>query len=148
MQAVKLNAAVFAAAMAAMSAGAFAGTTVMVEESGESGGKMVITMDKTEVPAGEVVFKVANAAVTEEHEMVLVKLKKAGEKIVVNSKTHRIDEKKIDALGEVADLKPSDKGELKADLKPGAYVLLCNLKGHYEAGMSKKFTVTEQAAAN
>jgi uncharacterized cupredoxin-like copper-binding protein len=149
MQAMKTtSAAIFAAAMAAMSANAFAATTVMVEESGESGGKMAIAMDKTELPAGEVVFVVANAAVTEEHEMVLVKLKNAGEKIVVDTKTHRIDEKAIDALGEIADLKPSDKGELKADLTPGSYVLLCNLKGHYEAGMSKPFTVTGTAASN
>ena len=85
---------------------------------------------------------------TEEHEMVLVKLKSKTEKIPVVAGKNRVDEKKLNTLGEVTDLKPSQSGELKANLKPGDYAFLCNLKGHYEAGMWTKFTVTEQAASN
>ncbi|HUH49439.1 MAG TPA: sulfocyanin-like copper-binding protein, partial [Mycoplana sp.] len=32
--------------------------------------------------------------------------------------------------------------KLDADLEAGTYLLFCNLKGHYEAGMATKLTVT------
>ena len=135
------RAALAAASIAIVSTHSFAATTVTIEETGEGGGPMAIKMDMTKVPAGEVVFKVTNQAMTEVHEMVLVKLKNKDVRAPVASSKHRIDEAKLKTLGEVTDLKPSQTGELKADLKPGAYALLCNIKGHYEAGMWTPFTV-------
>jgi uncharacterized cupredoxin-like copper-binding protein len=46
-------------------------------------------------------------------------------------------------MGEVAELKPGADGELKAKLVPGSYVLLCNIKGHFQAGMRAMLTVTK-----
>ena len=136
------RAAIAAAATAMLSANAFAAaTTVNVMLMGEGGGAMKIDLDKTTIPGGDVTFNVANHAMTEEHEMILVKLNSPDEKIPLNNKKHRIDEKQINALGEVAELKPSGSGTLKATLQPGAYVVLCNIKGHYEAGMATKLTV-------
>ena len=131
-----------AAATLLLSASAFAATTtVNVMLMGEGGGPMKIEIDKAAIPGGDVVFNVANHAMTEQHEMVLVKLKSADQKIPLDIKKHRVDEKQLKSLGEVADLQPSDTGTLKATLKPGTYLLLCNIKGHYEAGMSTKLTV-------
>ncbi len=129
------------ACVAFLSSHAFAATTVKIEETGEGGGPMAIKMDTAKVPAGEVVFKVTNQAMTEEHEMVLVKLKNKDARAPLANAKHRVDEAKLKTLGEVTDLKPSQSGELKANLKPGAYALLCNIKGHYEAGMWTAFTV-------
>lgn len=139
-----VRAATAAAGLALFSAAAVAApTTVNVMLMGEGGSDMQIQVDKTQIPGGDVVFNVANHAMTENHEMILVKLKSADQPIPVNAKKHRVDEKQLKTLGEVADLQPSNTGSLKANLKPGAYLLLCNIKGHYEAGMWTKLTVAD-----
>jgi len=130
------------AAALLFSATANAATVVNVELSGEGGSAMSLKIDKPTVKAGETVFQVKNTAMTEDHEMVLVRLKKKDQKVPLIASKHRIDESKLRPLSEVADLKPSGTGELKAALKPGDYLLFCNIKGHYEAGMSGHLTVT------
>jgi uncharacterized cupredoxin-like copper-binding protein len=133
------------AALAALALGspAFAATTVKVVEGGEGGGPMTLSLDQPTIKAGDVVFSVHNDAMTEEHEMVVVKLKAADQEIPLNAAKNRVDEKKLKSLGEVADLKPGADGMLKAHLDAGTYLLLCNIKGHYEAGMHAKLAVTK-----
>jgi uncharacterized cupredoxin-like copper-binding protein len=122
---------------------AVAASTVRVVEAGEAGEPMTLTLDQSMVPAGDTTFLVHNDATTEEHEMVLVKLTSPDQSIAVIKSKHRVDEKALKSLGEVADLKPGADGQLKARLVPGTYVLLCNIKGHYEAGMHAMLTVTK-----
>jgi uncharacterized cupredoxin-like copper-binding protein len=69
---------------------------------------------------------------TEDHEMVFVKLKSADQKVPLIRSKHRVDEKQL-----------KSRSEVKAKMAPGSYLLLCNIKGHYEAGMQAKLTVTE-----
>ncbi|OWV96715.1 copper resistance protein [Rhizobium sp. R72] len=131
-----------ASAAVAIASPSWAATTVKVTEGGEGGGPMTLTLDQTTIKAGETIFAVHNDAMTEEHEMVLVKLKSPDQKIPVIASRHRVDEKQLKSIGEVSDLKPGADGQLKAKLAPGAYLLLCNIKGHYEAGMQAGLTVT------
>ena len=132
-----------ALAIVAITSPALAANTVKVIESGEGGGPMTLTLDRPTIKAGETTFVVHNNALTEEHEMVLVKLKSADQKVDVVASKHRVDEKHLKSLGEVADLKPGKDGQMKARLAPGSYLLLCNIKGHYEAGMHTLLTVTK-----
>jgi len=132
-----------ALAMICIATPAFAATTVKVVEGGEGGGPMTLTLDQPTIKAGETTFLVHNDAMSEEHEMVLVKLKSADEKIVVDAAKGRVNEKKLHSMGEVSELKPGTDGKLKAKLVPGTYVLLCNIKGHFEAGMHAMLTVTK-----
>jgi uncharacterized cupredoxin-like copper-binding protein len=120
----------------------FADTTIKVKESGEGGGTMAITLDPSMVKAGPVVFDVRNEAVSEEHEMVVVKLKSADQQIPFSRKKDKVDERNLTRMGEVEDLKPGADGKIKVTLKPGTYLLLCNIKGHYSAGMRAKLEAT------
>lgn len=140
----RLSNAIFAASIVVLvAAPSFAADTqIKVTETGEGGGAMGLTLEPATVKAGPAVFHVHNGAMTEDHEMIVVKLDKPDAAIPLDSKKHRIDEKKLKSLGEVSDLKPGADGMLKANLKAGTYLVFCNIKGHYEAGMQNKLVVT------
>ena len=120
---------------------AFADTVVKVKLTGESHEKMGLEAMPPSVPAGKVEFDVSNAAMKTGHEMILVKLANKGETLPLDPTKHRVDEKAIKSLGEVSNLKAGANGVLKASVTPGDYMLICNIKGHYEAGMAAPFTV-------
>lgn len=131
----------FAVSMITLSFAASPKSVVAVALSGEAGEPMKIIVDKKTVKAGVMEFVVTNEAVGTDHEMVLVKLPNKDAQIVPDKSTQRIDEKKLDAMGEVAGLKAGDQGKLKVKLTAGEYVLLCNHKAHYELGMATHLTV-------
>jgi len=116
--------------------------TLNVSLAGEADQPMKIDVDKTAVKAGLVQLIVTNDAIGTDHEMVLVKLSSKDTVILSDPKTHRIDEKKLMSMGEVAGLKAGDKGTLKVKLAQGEYALICNHKLHYELGMATRITVT------
>lgn len=116
---------------------------VKVSLIGERMEKMGMKLDTDTVKAGTVSFEVTNDAMKTGHEMILVKLASKDQELKVVPATNRIDENTITSLGEVSDLKPGAHGSLKAQLVEGDYVLICNIKGHYQAGMYAKLTVTK-----
>jgi uncharacterized cupredoxin-like copper-binding protein len=134
-----------AISLAAFNVSAYAAkatTVVHVSLEGEADQPMKITPDAASVKAGAVEFDIKNDAIGTDHEVVLVKLKSKDQKISDNAKTDRIDESKLDSMGEVAGLKPGATGKLKVKLAAGDYMLLCNHKGHFHEGMYTAFTVT------
>jgi uncharacterized cupredoxin-like copper-binding protein len=85
-------------------------------------------------------FLVSNEAIGTDHEMVLVKLTNKDAEISTDPKTHRINEKKLKSICEVAGLKAGDRGKLKVSLTPCGYAVICNHKSHYELGMATRIT--------
>jgi uncharacterized cupredoxin-like copper-binding protein len=127
------------------SAGAFAATmsSVNVSLTGEGTGKMAIAVDQASIKAGRVTFVVKNDAIGEKHEFVVLKLAKPGAALPYDPAKDKVIESKAKKLGEVEDVAPGDTKNLMLDLKPGSYQLICNIKGHYMAGMSALLTVTK-----
>lgn len=100
-----------------------------------------IEADKFAVPAGLVTFKVTNASGSSEHEMLVVPISGMQTPLPYNAAENRADEQALHSVGEVAELDPGKSGELTVDLKPGLYALLCNIPGHYGAGMWRVIAV-------
>ena len=88
------------------------------------------------VAAGRITFVATNAGKME-HELVVVKTAKDAAKLGRGDGT--ATEK--GEVAEVEDVKPGKTKRLTVSLKPGHYVLLCNLGKHYGAGMYINFTV-------
>ena len=102
---------------------------------------MGIKIQPAVVPQGKVVFKVTNNSKTVIHEMLLAPIANANTALTYIDKENRADEKTTHDLGEVSELDPGKSGELTVDMKPGTYVLFCNVPGHLGAGMWTTITV-------
>jgi len=105
--------------------------------------QMELKVEAGTVKAGHVVFDVRNEAQGQPHEVIIAKLKDRNQTVSVAPGADRVDEKKLKTLGEVSDLDPGKEGKLSVNLKPGEYLLFCNMKGHYQAGMLAHLNVTE-----
>lgn len=103
---------------------------------------MGITIDKAEVPAGKTTFQVTNTSKDIIHEMILSPITSTEQVLPYIQDENRIDEEAAGHLGEVSELGPGASGALTVDLKPGLYLLYCNIPGHYIGGMWTTLTVT------
>ena len=96
---------------------------------------MGIKIDKETVPAGKVTFEVVNDSKETVHEMLVSPIADENTVLPFVENENRVDEEKSGDLGEVSELEPGKSGSLTLDLKPGNYILFCNVPGHYMAGM-------------
>ena len=99
--------------------------------------EMKITGSASTVAAGKVTFNVTNNG-NATHEMVVLQTPTAAGKLPTSS-TGRADES--GNIGETGDMKAGAVKKLTLNLKPGHYALICNLPGHYTAGMYTDLTV-------
>lgn len=104
---------------------------------------MGIKIDQATVPAGMVTFEVTNDSKDIIHEMVVSPIASADAEPPYKSDEYKIDEDAAGHLGEVAELDPGKAGSLGLEMKPGLYLLYCNIPGHYIGGMWTVLTVTE-----
>lgn len=114
-----------------------------------SGTRMFLSADHTTVPAGTVSFVAVNGG-SLDHEVVVLPLAE-GEN--VGSRPIASD-LMVDETGSVAEasatcsegvgegIVPGASSWVTLPLAPGRYEVVCNLPGHYAAGMYTEFTVT------
>ncbi len=101
-----------------------------------------VELDKTEIPSGDVTFQVANKG-TILHEFVVFKTDDAADALPAASDEAEVneDDPSLKSMGEVEDVEKGATKSFSAHLDPGSYVAICNVEGHYMAGMHVPFTV-------
>jgi uncharacterized cupredoxin-like copper-binding protein len=120
-----------------------AGAIVNVTLRGDKGEDMRIQLDRDTVPAGPVIFAVTNAARATEHEIQVIKDNPAHASLPTNTAGNRVLEERVAKIGEVSELRPGAQRTKRFTLKPGRYLLICNVPGHYTMGMTAMLTVAQ-----
>lgn len=106
-------------------------------------GGMSVRINVTSVKAGKVTFDVTNLSRSVVHEMIVVAVENPNAPLPYDYNTGQIPEKQVKMLGETDEMEPNAEKTITLDLKPGAYLLICNVPGHYAAGMWTPLTVTQ-----
>lgn len=114
-----------------------------------AGGHMFLAADRTAVPAGTVTLRLTNEG-SVDHELVVLPLgagQRIGQRAVgadgqVDESTSLGEASATGAEGEGDGVAPGASGWVTLDLAPGRYELVCNLPGHYAAGMYALLVVT------
>lgn len=92
------------------------------------------------IKAGQINFSVTNNG-TVTHEFVVVKSDLDPKALPIDAAGTAADENKVDHIGEIEDIAPGATAKGEFTLDAGKYLLICNLPGHYQAGMVAAFTV-------
>lgn len=95
------------------------------------------------IDAGTVEFKVHDRGPST-HEFVVMKTDLPAAHLPLQRDGLTVDEDspQLHHVGEITDLNIGDDGELVLHLRPGRYVLFCNLEGHYLGGMHAAIEVS------
>jgi uncharacterized cupredoxin-like copper-binding protein len=112
---------------------------------------MNFVIDKSTAPAGDVTFVVKNDG-NIVHELVVLQTDTAFDQIPVNaagdppatvaSGANKIlEDNNVGESGEPDVAKGDTRTFTIKDMKPGHYVLVCNLAAHYQMGLRAEFTV-------
>ena len=103
----------------------------------------VATSTLSHVP-GNVTFNLKNLG-TIPHEFIVIKSDLTAKDLIaqVNPATNRLDEATLEAIGEQPEYLPGESKVLVLKLAAGHYVLMCNIEGHYAAGMYTDLVIAE-----
>ena len=97
--------------------------------------KMAININPNAVPRGAVRFNVTNLASALVHEVIIARITDPNQKLAYDESEARVTDDALQTLGSINEIDPSKSASLTIDLRPGKYLLYCNLPGHFMAGM-------------
>ena len=106
---------------------------------------MTLIAKPNPVVGGRVTFTVTNTSRTMQHELLVVRVPAAQERLPYSEISRKVVESRIDKIGDSGDLRASTSTTFTLRLKPGKYLLMCNQPGHYQAGMWDWLTVRRDA---
>jgi uncharacterized cupredoxin-like copper-binding protein len=109
--------------------------------SGMMMGMMSIRVDKPTVKAGPVTFDVTNWSRSIVHEVLVISVDNQAAPLPYDYAQARVPEEQVKVLGEAEGLQPNASKTFEIALTPGSYLLICNVAGHYAAGMVAPFSV-------
>jgi uncharacterized cupredoxin-like copper-binding protein len=105
-------------------------------------GMMALRADQNSVPAGTVTFDITNWSRSVVHELLVVAVDSPSAPLPYDYNSWRVVEDQIKLVGDSGELSPSASKTLELKLPAGSYLLICNVAGHYAAGMALPLTVT------
>jgi len=113
------------------------------------GGVMRLSVDRATVPSGSVSFVATNVG-SIDHELVILPLadnQRAGVRPIgadskISEEGSLAEASASGAEGAGDGIRPGSSGWVTLTLAPGRYELVCNLPGHYGAGMTTELTVS------
>ena len=88
----------------------------------------------------DITFHIKNMSASETHEFVVIQTDLPAEQLIPGA-DNKLDEAKLTSMGEKGDILFGQGTDLVLKLPAGHYLLICNLPGHYQAGMHAAFTV-------
>ena len=93
--------------------------------------------------AGQITLEVVNQG-RAAHEVVVLRADLAVDALLVEANGAKVNESALgqQIVGEVEDIGSGQTKSVTLNLSSGRYVLICNLPGHYKAGMVSELTVT------
>ena len=105
-------------------------------------GMMSIRTDQSTLKAGKVKFEVTNWSTGTVHDILVIAVDSADAKLPYDFVKAQVIQDQVKVLAEAAEMQPNESTEIEADLSPGTYMLICNVPGHYAAGMAVAISVT------
>lgn len=105
-------------------------------------GMMAIRINQPSIKAGAVRFDVTNWSRGMLHEVLIVAVDNPQAPLPYDYAQAKVAEDQVKVLGDTGDLQPGASYTLDVTLTPGSYLLICNVPGHYAAGMATPLTVT------
>ena len=99
-----------------------------------------VVIETDTVPAGTVEFSIENQG-TIQHEFLVVKTDVAPGEIPVEGDRFSEEQESIFMVDEIPEFEVGLTNKLVVELEPGTYQLVCNIAGHYQAGMFTQLTV-------
>jgi uncharacterized cupredoxin-like copper-binding protein len=99
-----------------------------------------LTLSPSSASAGPITFQANNDGTTTHELYVFATDLPVDQLPVEDGKVQEADG--VEFLSEVEDVAPGTSKDLSTDLEVGNYVLLCNIPGHYEAGVRASFAAS------
>jgi uncharacterized cupredoxin-like copper-binding protein len=109
---------------------------------GMMGGMVGHGMMAFRIKAGTVHFDVVDWSRGMLHEMLIVAVDDPQAPMPYEYSAVKVIEDQVKVMGDIGDLRANQSHTLDVTLTPGAYLLICNVPGHYAAGMVTPLTVT------
>jgi uncharacterized cupredoxin-like copper-binding protein len=119
------------------------GTTMAYPAMDMTMATMGVKTSVATAPTGVISFHVTNTSKDTIHEMIVMYMADPTQPLPYVAADSKVDEDKAGDKGEVSELDPGANGTLTVFLKPGKYLLICNVAGHFAAGMWSQFEVTK-----
>jgi uncharacterized cupredoxin-like copper-binding protein len=104
---------------------------------------MGIKVDVSEISAGSVTVRVLNESQDFYHSLAISLVEDPSKELPYLIDKKMVDEDAAGRAAQVKELKPHDSGSVTVEMKPGTYILYCNIAGHYLMGMWTIVTVTD-----